>query len=40
MVPSLCIGILIGRIGAFYIGLRDNTHGIATSASWGYDYGD
>ncbi|PID83786.1 diacylglyceryl transferase [Candidatus Gracilibacteria bacterium] len=39
-VPSLIIGILVGRIGAFFIGLRDNTHGIATNLPWGYDYGD
>lgn len=40
LVPSLCIGILVGRIGAFCIGLRDNTHGIATSLPWWYDYWD
>ncbi|MDD2871964.1 MAG: prolipoprotein diacylglyceryl transferase [Candidatus Gracilibacteria bacterium] len=39
-VPSLTIGILVGRIGAFMIGLRDNTHGLATNLPWGYDYGD
>lgn len=40
LVPSLVVGILVGRIGAFLIGLRDNTHGIATTLPWGYDYGD
>jgi prolipoprotein diacylglyceryltransferase len=34
------IGIAIGRVGCFLTGLADNTHGVATSLPWGFDYGD
>lgn len=39
-VPSLIIWILVWRIWAFLIWLRDNTHWIATSLPWWFDYGD
>lgn len=39
-VPSLIVWIAVGRIGAFLIWLRDNTHGIVTNLPWWYDYGD
>lgn len=39
-VPSLTIWILVGRIWAFMIWLRDNTHWLATNLPWWYDYGD
>ncbi|MDD5770033.1 MAG: prolipoprotein diacylglyceryl transferase [Candidatus Gracilibacteria bacterium] len=39
-VPSLIVGTIVGRIGAFLIGLRDNTHGLPTSLPWGYNYGN
>ena len=39
-VPSLVIWTIVWRIGAFNIGLRDNTHGIATDFAWWYDYWD
>lgn len=36
----LALGIGIGRIGCFLMGLEDQTHGLPTSLPWGYDYGD
>ena len=39
-VPSLTIWIIVGRVGAFLIWLRDNTHGLETTLPWWYDYGD
>ena len=39
-VPSLAIGIAIGRIGCFMAGLEDYTYGIPTNLPWGVDFGD
>ena len=39
-VPSLSIGISIGRIGCFMAGLEDYTYGTVTDLSWGIDFGD
>jgi len=39
-VPSLAIGIAIGRIGCFMSGLEDYTYGIETTFILGYDFGD
>jgi len=39
-VPSLVIGIAIGRIGCFLTGLSDYTYGIETTLPWGVDFGD
>jgi prolipoprotein diacylglyceryltransferase len=39
-VPSLAIGIAIGRIGCFLAGLEDYTYGIETTLPWGVDFGD
>ncbi len=39
-VPSLAIGIAIGRVGCFLSGLQDYTYGIATDSFLGYDFGD
>jgi len=39
-VPSLAIGIAIGRIGCFVTGLEDYTYGIPTDLPWGVDFGD
>lgn len=36
----LTLGIGIGRIGCFLMGLPDQTHGSPTSLPWGYNYGD
>ena len=36
----LALGIAVGRIGCLLSGLDDNTHGIATGADWGWDFGD
>lgn len=39
-VPSLSIGIAIGRIGCYMAGLDDYTYGIATTSIFGHDFGD
>ena len=39
-VPSLAIGIAIGRIGCFMSGLEDFTYGIAAEVPWSVDFGD
>jgi len=39
-VPSLSIGIAIGRLGCFFSGLEDYTYGIETTSIFGYDFGD
>ena len=39
-VPSLVLGIAIGRIGCFLGGLEDYTYGIETDLFLGYDFGD
>ncbi len=39
-VPSLAIGIAVGRIGCFLSGIEDYTYGIATTLPWGVDFGD
>ena len=33
-------GMAIGRMGCFFAGLADHTHGVATSLPWGIDLGD
>jgi len=39
-VPSLAVGIAIGRVGCFLTGLDDYTYGIETTSWLGYDFGD
>lgn len=39
-VFPLLLGIMIGRIGCYIAGLRDDTCGIATGLPWGHDFGD
>jgi len=39
-VPSLVIGIAIGRLGCFMSGLDDYTYGIETDFFLAYDFGD
>ncbi len=39
-VPSLAIGIAIGRIGCYLSGLEDYTYGIETTSIFGVDFGD
>jgi prolipoprotein diacylglyceryltransferase len=39
-VPSLVIGIAIGRVGCFLSGLEDYTYGTPTHFFLGYDFGD
>ncbi len=39
-IPSLCVVIIIGRIGCYFAGLADFTYGIETTLAWGVDFGD
>ncbi len=39
-VPSLAVGVAIGRIGCFVSGLEDYTYGVETNSILGYDFGD
>ena len=39
-VPSLAIGIAIGRLGCFFSGLEDYTYGVETKFFLAYDFGD
>lgn len=36
----MALGIAVGRIGCLLSGLEDNTHGVPTGQSWGWDFGD
>jgi prolipoprotein diacylglyceryltransferase len=36
----LAVGIAVGRIGCFFAGLDDFTHGTPTALPWGHDFGD
>lgn len=40
MVGPIALGIIIGRIGCFMIGVRDQTVGIVSSLPWAIDQGD
>lgn len=39
-VPALVAGIAIGRLGCFFSGVEDGTHGVPTALPWGMDLGD
>ena len=39
-VPSLALGIAIGRIGCFMMGLDDYTYGVESTVPWAVDFGD
>ncbi|MDD4949953.1 prolipoprotein diacylglyceryl transferase family protein [Sulfuricurvum sp.] len=39
-VPSLSIGIAIGRIGCYLSGIQDYTYGIETTTIFAHDFGD
>ncbi len=39
-VPSILVGLCIGRVGCFLAGLHDGTYGIPTELPWGIDFGD
>ncbi len=39
-VPSLAIGIAIGRIGCYLSGIEDYTYGVETTSIFGHDFGD
>jgi len=34
------VGVAVGRIGCFFSGLDDFTHGTPTTLPWGHDFGD
>jgi phosphatidylglycerol:prolipoprotein diacylglycerol transferase len=36
----LAVGVAVGRIGCFFSGLDDFTHGTPTTLPWGHDFGD
>ena len=40
LVPGLCLGIAVGRLGCFYGGLADHTYGVASTVPWAVDFGD
>lgn len=39
-VPAFATSVVVGRIGCFLAGLKDNTYGIPTALPWGLDFGD
>jgi prolipoprotein diacylglyceryltransferase len=39
-VIPLCLGIVVGRWGCLFAGLRDDTYGVPTSMPWAVDLGD
>jgi len=39
-VPAFATSVVVGRLGCFFSGLADHTHGIATALPWGHDFGD
>jgi len=39
-VPSLAVGIAVGRLGCFFAGVEDFTYGLPTTLPWGVDFGD
>ena len=39
-VVPVCVAIIIGRVGCFYSGIGDNTHGVMTDVAWAWDFGD
>ena len=40
MIGPLSLGIIIGRIGCFMVGVCDGTVGVASSLPWAFDQGD
>jgi phosphatidylglycerol:prolipoprotein diacylglycerol transferase len=40
LAVPFCVAIAIGRLGCFYAGLADLTHGTETALPWGVDFGD
>ncbi len=39
-VAGFSTTVIVGRIGCLLSGIEDQTYGIATGASWGWDFGD
>lgn len=40
LVPGLCLGIIVGRIGCQFAGLEDHTYGVGSHLPWAVDLGD
>ncbi len=40
MVGPIALGVIIGRIGCFLVGVRDQTVGLVSSLPWAMDQGD
>jgi prolipoprotein diacylglyceryltransferase len=36
----LAVGVAVGRIGCYFAGIEDFTHGTPTALPWGHDFGD
>lgn len=39
-VLPFCVGLVLGRLGCFFAGLADFTHGVPTGLPWAVDLGD
>ena len=39
-VVPFTVVVIIGRMGCFFSGIHDQTHGVETNMPWGWDYGD
>ncbi len=39
-IVPFSVAIIVGRIGCLLSGLDDNTYGVPTETSWGWDFGD
>jgi prolipoprotein diacylglyceryltransferase len=39
-VPGFCTTVTIGRLGCYFSGLDDHTHGTIATVPWAHDFGD
>ncbi|MEZ0224607.1 MAG: prolipoprotein diacylglyceryl transferase [Alphaproteobacteria bacterium] len=39
-IVPFCLCIAVGRLGCFFSGIEDQTHGIPTGLPWAHDFGD
>ena len=39
-VGPILLGLMVGRVGCFLVGLADDTYGVPTGLPWGVDFGD
>ncbi|MFT7521958.1 MAG: phosphatidylglycerol:prolipoprotein diacylglycerol transferase [Kiritimatiellia bacterium] len=40
LIPGLTVGIAVGRLGCFFTGISDGTHGVVTAVPWAMNLGD